>query len=747
MPPDSPAPEPAMQLSVFILGVIAMTAQITFLREVLATFRGGELTIGTALLFWLLWTAVGSGILGRMVNRAGNPRRLFFDLLPWYGVFGYAGVAVTGGIPFLLRLTPGELVPYDLQFIAVGLAFMPFNMLGGFLFALVSQALTDEHSAPVGRAYTLEAFGSALAGIVISLALIPFVPNDTIARGSGFIGCTAGIIGAVHHSRRSRFYLYLLPLAMFALVWRVDSSAARYPYTGQQLLGECDTRFGRLRATRQGEQTTFYSNASMLFSDPDPETNEYAVHIPILSSRNPRRVLLLGGNPGAMAAEVLKYKSIEQVVCVEIDPGLFDLVDRFLGRTGNDDLRVERIVADGRAYLERNPATFDVIVMNMPDPLSGVSNRYYTEEFFKLASSRLSDSGILGFSLTGDENVLSEDLALFLATVKTTLDKVFPSTIVLPGVMSRYLACNAPGKFEGFRWETLNEALLHRNIETQYVRDYYLSSVFSPYKIEYIQRTIAGVASPPVNTDLKPVGYVIRTLLQGSLEASRIIGMLKPIVSPELLTIFLASVILFFILFTVLPGKGHIRRPVAATVMSVGLTEISLEVIAIMAYQSFFGFLYGRIALLIGSYMAGLALGGFGGTRAVERGKAGMNALAGIQACIMTLPLMWAGLLMVPVTCPVHGPLVETAFYVLTGLSGLCGGFQFPIADTLYRETHPQLRSRKGAIYGIDLAGSSVGALFTASLAVPVLGMYGVLWFLTALNGLSAFFVWLKRVR
>ncbi len=156
-----------MQLSVFLLGVIAITAQAVFLREVLAVFRAGELTIGAALLFWLLWTSAGSGILGRISSRIGDPGRWFYSLLPWYGVLGYFGVSIVGAVPYIAHLTPGELVPYDLQFIAVALVFLPFNILGGFLFTLGVKSLESEDSPSAGHAYTLEAFGAALAGAVV----------------------------------------------------------------------------------------------------------------------------------------------------------------------------------------------------------------------------------------------------------------------------------------------------------------------------------------------------------------------------------------------------------------------------------------------------------------------------------------------------------------------------------------------------------------------------------------------------
>ena len=66
-----------MRRLVFLLGILAITAQTAFLREILATFRGGELIIGTALLFWLLWTATGSGLAGRFAVRTKSPDKIF----------------------------------------------------------------------------------------------------------------------------------------------------------------------------------------------------------------------------------------------------------------------------------------------------------------------------------------------------------------------------------------------------------------------------------------------------------------------------------------------------------------------------------------------------------------------------------------------------------------------------------------------------------------------------------------------
>ena len=542
-----------MLVSLFILGAIAMTAQAAFLREVLATFIGGELIIGVALLFWLFWTSVGSGVLGRLVNRIADPERWFHELLPWYGIFGYAGVVIIGNIPFLVRLTPGELVPYDIQLITVSLAFLPFNILGGFLFVIGSKALKHKKVPSVGRAYTMESLGSALAGIVISLILVNMLSNYSIAMTCSIIGISTGLIWKIRYASPFKLLRLIIPIALLTTVYWVDKRVSDYYYKGQHFLEEMDTRYGRLRVTPKGDQITFYSNASTLFSAPDPETSEYTVHIPMLASTEPRQVLVLGGCPGGIIDEVLKYKTVKLITCVELDPGLFKLAERHLKEEWADNPYVETVITDGRAYLEKTKKKYDVIIMTMPAPLSGVTNRYYTSEFFKLASSRLSREGIIGFSLSGAENYISEDLAYFLSSIRATLATAFPSVVALPGIRCRFLAGNTPGMFDSLGWEHLSLKREKLGIETLYVRDYFIRYTMTPARMDFIKHALDAVELPVINSDTKPIGYFTRTILQGNLDSSHTTNLIKSLISPNFLRFFMLLWIFLLLLFAVIP--------------------------------------------------------------------------------------------------------------------------------------------------------------------------------------------------
>ena len=263
------------------------------------------MTIGTALFFWLLWTSVGSGVITRGSIHASDAARKYIRLFPWFGFLGYAGVCAIGAVPALANLTPGEQVPYDLQFIATAAVFLPFNIIGGRLFALgvISTARKDTLSA--GRIYSVESLGSAAGGIAVSLVLVALLPNNIVALLCPVLALLTVLVSPA--GRRGAFNTVntIIPLLLTAMVFLWYGHASTHYYRGQILLAQRDTRYGRLRVTRHGEQVTFYSGASTLFSHPDPESSEHAAHY--TPSRNGGTIT--DSCPRRRAREVLSTKS------------------------------------------------------------------------------------------------------------------------------------------------------------------------------------------------------------------------------------------------------------------------------------------------------------------------------------------------------------------------------------------------------------------------------------------------------
>jgi len=154
--------------------------------------------------------------------------------------------------------------------------------------------------------------------------------------------------------------------------------------------------------------------------------HETLVHPAMLTHPNPEMVFVAGGGEGATLREVLTHKSVNRAIMVDIDKEVIDVCHRFLPsfhQNSFNDPRVELHFADARKYLEESDHKFDVIIIDLPDPLEkGPARLLYTREFYQIAQQRLSHGGIISVQA---ESAGWTDLEGFTAIVNT-LKTIFP---------------------------------------------------------------------------------------------------------------------------------------------------------------------------------------------------------------------------------------------------------------------------------------------------------------------------------
>ncbi|HIE16740.1 MAG TPA: polyamine aminopropyltransferase [Dehalococcoidia bacterium] len=127
--------------------------------------------------------------------------------------------------------------------------------------------------------------------------------------------------------------------------------------------------------------------------------HEALVHPAMLSHRCPAKVFIAGGGEGATLREVLNHKTVNRVVMVDIDRQVIEVCRRFLAlfhRHSFDDPRLELHITDARRYLRETEERFDVIVIDLVEPLKeGPACLLYTQEFYRLIHERMNPGGIM----------------------------------------------------------------------------------------------------------------------------------------------------------------------------------------------------------------------------------------------------------------------------------------------------------------------------------------------------------------
>jgi spermidine synthase len=150
--------------------------------------------------------------------------------------------------------------------------------------------------------------------------------------------------------------------------------------------------------------------------------HEALVHPAMLTHPDPKRVLVVGGGEGATLREVLRHRTVERALMVDIDREVVEVSRKLLPEFhagAYDDPRTELVFEDARRWIETRDEVFDVIIIDLSDPIEeGPCYRLYTREFYRLVGRRLSPQGTIALQ---SGTVAPHDLLNFSAIYRTLL--------------------------------------------------------------------------------------------------------------------------------------------------------------------------------------------------------------------------------------------------------------------------------------------------------------------------------------
>lgn len=755
----APPLDPSL-LAITAAGFAATVAQILLLRELLVVFYGNEMSTALVLSGWLLWTAAGSALSARLAGDSPLSLEILAGLLILQALGVPALVLFVRAARWIFGIPVGELATQGKMLGVCLLAPVLFAPIAGGLFGWCwANRRVEADVAASGRPlaiYLGEALGAALGGLVFSFLFVRLVPALTAAAlvALALLGVAGWILwqrpaaGRVGRSGLKPLRGIWTVATLGVLAMTIDSEgleqASRQWQWGRSLVLALDTPFHNIAVVEEREQVTVFANGLWMLTEPDPATAEMAVHPVLLQHPDPRRVLILGGGLAGQVAEVLKHPGIEQVDYIEQDPALISFVEGSLSAETRASLRDPRVriePQDAGTFLRRRSRAYDVVLMNVGEPINAQMNRFYTEESFRRLAEHLRPGGILSFSVPGGGDMVGPAHARLLGSLDQTLQRVFPAVRAIPGERARFFIAN---EAESLLLEpsALAARIDARGLDLIHVRSDTLDDLMNPMRRDYLTEVLADLRDSPINRQFTPVCYFHGVMVWAAQWHPAWRAWIERMADapPERLFLGIGTmsglVILWFWL-----GRPRYRAAVAASVLVQGAWGMVLQVVLILGFQILAGFAYLQLALILAFFMAGLAGGALAvalGSRHWSGAAAAVRWLAAVQSGIVLLPLgLWV--FASPVAREWREGLSAAeaawAFTAVSLLAGLLGGSHFSLAALASAATGARLERAGGYLYAIDLVGAAAGALLAGLLLLP---LYGVPITLMLLSLLSA---------
>lgn len=738
-------------LAVSISGFSSAVGQIVALRELFVFFYGNELSAGLIFACWLIWTAAGCAVSLKFIAQRSDTAESFIHLLAVQTLLLPVTVMLIRASRIIWAIPLGEMLsPFFMIWIAC-FCLSPFCLVSGALFGVAwhsqSCRLEEKPGSPIAI-YLGEALGAALGGLFFYFVVIPRCLLITGTFLTGVVSITSIAVFWIARLkcqvRTRKLTVWLALLAAFyttGTIWRnsIEHVSRRWQW-GENLLTVRDSPFHNLALVKNADQYSLFSNGLWLFSVPDPLSAEYAVHLPMLQHGAPTKILLIGGGIAGLLSEVLKYTDVVRVDYVEQDFQLIELAEEFLPSAATDDLfdtRVHMHHLDAATFVRTSRETYDVIIMNLGDPVNADLNRFYTAEFFKNLARILDSVGIVSFSVSSSPDTVGPTEAMVLRSIFVTLKSVFPSVSVIPGESARFFGSKRP-EILSIDPYILVERLHSRQMDLLYVREYYLFDTLNPMRMEYLREVVNKGPDVPINTDFKPTCY-FNDLMVWAAQLNPALGKYLAKASQIGKTLWEVSILFVALLGYLLSRMGwlDIKKAVMINVFAIGGIQMILEVVLLLAFQILEGFVYQQLALIVAFFMAGMATGAGITAHFGARIRRPSHWLVASQISLAAYLI-----LILQILYQLHarsenssGSILPASiiFSIAAMLAGFLGAIQFSFA-TLTISEHPQhLRGNGPTLYAVDLAGATTGVLLGSLFLLPILGLTHTMLTLAAL--------------
>ncbi len=729
-----------------------MSAQIIFARELLITFYGNELSLGLILSCWLFFTATGSIVLGFFSGRIKNKLNFFASCQIVVGIFLVSIPLEIRAIKSIFQVATGEVMPLGIISVSSIIVTAPFCALLGFMFALacrINERKPTLEAVVINSVYVLETTGAIFGGIIASVILINFLNTFYAVSVLALVNFFAALL-LIYFSQERYIKKFLTTLVLLLIVvfvsayflkgWtKIDNYSQRLQWRGFHIIASENSIYGNITLASKNEEISFFNNGLLLYTIPDTQTAEEAVHFALLQHKNPKDILLVGAGIAGLTQEILKYPSTK-IDYIELDPLIIKMADTYVLRETQiyrDNARLTIKNIDGRLFVKSSQKKYDCIIIHLGDPLLAQLNRYYTFEFFKEVKNILKKDGVFSFTVSSSENYINADLKKVLQSFYITLQKVFPDVKVIPGDTACFLASTSKNALT-YDYDILTKRAHQRMVDLKYIREYYLASKMSAQRVHYFETILSKKNQAAINYDFYPTSYFYETIFHLSLfRDSQFAKILRSTTADKIWVIFNILVVAILIWFISFKNKANYSHIFIFAIGVTGFGQMAFQMLILLSFQIIYGYMFYKLGFILTSFMLGLALGALWINTHASKLKKTVNSFLYAQLALtaysVVLPLFfwWQK----SQTIDMMYKLGAGVFFpLLSGIGGFIGGWQFSLANIICLKHYRKPAIIGNFIYAADLFGACLGAFLVSTFLIPVIGIPNSCAMLTMIN-------------
>lgn len=506
--------------TVFVSGMTTLAAELAAGRLIGNVFGTSNLVWSSIIGLILIYLTLGYFIGGKWADANPTPLAMY-RILAW-GAFTIALVPYVAGPVLRSAATAFEALSVGIMagsFIAVLILFsVPITLLGMISPFAIRLSVDDTSKAGQvsGQIYAISTLGSFIGTFIPTLITIPVIGTKLTFMAFGLFLLFVALAGmGKFATRREMFKLMWMPIAL-AIVAMLSAGQSLKHSVGQ--VYETESAYNYIQVQEKNGYTLLKLNDGQgEHSIYNPDTLNYGgpweqflVGPYFYANRKPqdvKRMAIVGLAAGTAARQASAVYRDIPIDGFELDGKIVEVGEKYFG-LNLPNLTVH--IGDGRLNLERSEYKYDIIAVDAYRP-PYIPPHMTTQEFFEIASSHLTDDGVLTInvgSVPGDRRLING--------LATTMSTVFPSVHVMdiPGTLNTMIfATKQPTTRENF---TSNLIALSTDPSVHPLLISAMATTYANLKDGYETTTV-------FTDDLAPIEWIVNNMvvsfvLQGGLK-------------------------------------------------------------------------------------------------------------------------------------------------------------------------------------------------------------------------------------